>query len=75
VGDEPVSREPSPFGDWRVRLGICLGVLVFCFGVIVWSLVDPSGPHQTNAAQAWNIVWITVVAVLGASALSDKWKK
>jgi hypothetical protein len=58
-----------------VRLGICLGVLVFCFGVIAWSLVDPSAAHQTNAAQAWNIVWITVVAVLGASALSDKWKK
>lgn len=66
------SRDTSPFGDWRIRLGITLGVIVFCMGVIGWDLVSDA---KENPDDAWEVLkWVTI-AMLGISALGDKWRK
>ena len=58
-----------PFGDWRVRLGIVLGVLVFCGAIIVWDMV--SGETAVHAREAWWSIRLILVATLGAAAFSD----
>jgi hypothetical protein len=59
-------------GDWRVRLGIVLGVMVFSAGMIVWSTVDPTGMAERNNSAAWWCITAVVIAALGVSALSDR---
>ena len=44
------------FSDWRIRLGITLGVLVFCFYAIVTGLAT---------TEAWTTINIITVAALG----------
>ena len=51
------------FSDWRIRLGIVLGVLVFCFNAIVFKLA---------AVEAWTTINIITVAALGVGLKNDK---
>lgn len=74
MADE-VSRDTTPFGDWRIRLGIVLGVLTFCMSVVVWSLVAPSPEALDAASHAWVVIGGVTVAALGIAAATDIWGK
>lgn len=65
----------SPFGDWRIRLGIVLGVLVFSAGMIVWSTIDQTPMGERNNTAAWWCITAVVISALGVSAISDRLKK
>lgn len=67
--DDP--QDQKPFGDWRIRLGITLGIVVFCMGVVVWCMAHPDAPLAAHAEQAWSSIRVVLVAMLGAAVISD----
>jgi len=64
----------SSFGDWRIRLGIVLGILVFCFWVVAENILYPGTEASVHAPEAWWTIRLTMVCMLGAAVLSDKLK-
>jgi len=51
------------FSDWRIRLGIVLGVLVFCFYAIVMKLAT---------TEAWTTINFITLGCLGVGAYERK---
>lgn len=76
MSDEPeVSRDTSAFGDFRIRLGIFCAIMLFCMGVIIYSILFPGDKLDKHVDEAWNILLIGTVAMLGFAVWSDKVRK